>query len=185
MMVLFTDSITKEYQFTHVKQTQVVSRCGEYRYALTREWDDTLPSIMYIALNPSDATHVEEDHTTKIMRARAVDYGYGKLVITNLFAYRSKSPKLLPWLKYPNGLDGDDWIMKYAREVDTIVACWGSKGLMRNRNVEVEDMLSRYDLMCIGLNNNGTPKHPLITKFPDKLRIYHAKTSARGKKVPA
>lgn len=48
-----------------LKMDAVFSQCGKYRYLLKREWDASLPKVLYIMLNPSTASHETEDQTSK------------------------------------------------------------------------------------------------------------------------
>lgn len=41
----------------------VISDCGRYRYALWRMWDNRLPSVLFIGLNPSTADATKDDRS--------------------------------------------------------------------------------------------------------------------------
>jgi len=41
------------------------SECGRYRYKLCRIWDDSLPQVTFIGLNPSTADASIDDQTVK------------------------------------------------------------------------------------------------------------------------
>ena len=67
----------------------------KYRYALGRCWDASLPVLALVCLNPSTADHEEPDHTVRRCLHFARVHGCGSILIRNLFAWRSSSPKVL------------------------------------------------------------------------------------------
>ena len=56
-----------------------ISNCGNYRYSLTREWDDTKPKVLFVMLNPSTACDESNDLTTIRCINYARRWGYEKL----------------------------------------------------------------------------------------------------------
>jgi len=78
-----------------VKGSASISRDGRYRYALRRVWDPRNPSVLFIGLNPSTADHQQDDPTIRRCIRFARDWGFGELIAANLFAFRTKSPRLL------------------------------------------------------------------------------------------
>ena len=63
-----------------------------YRYELWRIWDEALPVCMFIGLNPSTADETVDDPTIRRCINFAKEWGYGQLVMTNLFAFRATKP---------------------------------------------------------------------------------------------
>src|SRR4051812_21266030 len=63
------------------------SPCGRYKYAEYVRWDSSLPSVMFILLNPSN------DYQEQLKIRRCVDHakfwGCGEVYITYLFAFRT------------------------------------------------------------------------------------------------
>jgi hypothetical protein len=64
------------------------SPCGKYRYWLTRTWDLSRPTIAVIGLNPSKADLQRDDNTVRKCQEFARNWGYGRLLMLNLYAYR-------------------------------------------------------------------------------------------------
>jgi hypothetical protein len=62
------------------------SPCRRYRYVLWRTWDPAAGSVNFIGLNPSTADEQVDDPTIRCCIGFARDWGYGGLVMTNLFA---------------------------------------------------------------------------------------------------
>ena len=69
------------------------SPCERYRYRLWRCWDASKWKLAIIGLNPSTATHEEDDPTIRRCIGFAKRDGYGGLLMLNLFALRSTDPK--------------------------------------------------------------------------------------------
>ena len=73
----------------------VISDCGRYRYHLWREWDATLPTVIWILLNPSTADASVPDPTLKKCIGFAKRWGFGSVVVRNLFCLRTPKPKVM------------------------------------------------------------------------------------------
>ena len=64
-----------------------LSICRCYRYSLWRLWDTSIPSVLFIGLNPSTADEHEDDPTLSKCMQYAANWGYGGVYIANLFAF--------------------------------------------------------------------------------------------------
>jgi len=147
--------------------TAVFSPCRKWRYVLTREWDTTKSACAFIGLNPSTADETTDDNTVRRCINFAKLWGYGKLVMLNIFAYRSTDPNGLYSVDDPVGKENDFWIEKMAKECDVVVGAWGNHGAFRGRCKEVLDLLWRKSgltLMVLGVTGEHQPKHPLYVK---------------------
>ena len=71
-----------------------ISPCGKYRYSLWRDWDwqGFANRVMFVGLNPSTADATNDDPTIRRCVRFATDWGFGGLVMVNLFAYRATDP---------------------------------------------------------------------------------------------
>ena len=136
------------------------SRCRRYRYTLWRRWDSARGLVMIIGLNPSTADARNNDPTIRRCIGFARDWGYGGLVVTNLFAFRATYPTDLKAAADPVGPRNDLWIRRMAGQVETIVAAWGNHGTWLDRSTRIRRMLAGR-LRCIKLTAAGEPAHPL------------------------
>lgn len=134
------------------------SECGRYRYGLWRKWDDDKPRIMFIGLNPSTATGDMDDPTIRRVKKFALDWGYGGVYMCNLFAFISPYPSDLKWIKDPIA-DNDKWLSFFATMCKDILFAWGNFKEAKERAKIVSEMFPAA--VCLGLNKNGTAKHPL------------------------
>ncbi|QHW33236.1 DUF1643 domain-containing protein [Paenibacillus rhizovicinus] len=133
-----------------------------YRYSLTREWDTGLPRLLYIMLNPSTASEVTEDQTSKQCLFFAKKLGFGSFEVVNLFSFISTNPQKLIESMDPIGKDNDKHIIEAAARSETIVAAWGEKHFLNKRNQVVMDMLQQngFELFCLMKTKSGHPRHP-------------------------
>jgi hypothetical protein len=132
----------------------------EYRYKLWRRWDVDLPTIAWIMLNPSTADETELDPTCRRCRGYAESWGYGELVVGNIFALRSTDPSQLYEHEDPVGPDNDDHLASICEEADKVVVAWGAHGDLLERGREVASSLD-VDLWALDTTQEGHPVHPL------------------------
>jgi hypothetical protein len=156
-----TDSVS-ENLFPDIERSGArFSEDGKYRYLLWRVWDESKPCIMFIGLNPSTATAAMDDPTIRRVKGFAKSWGYGGVYMANLFAFISPYPKDLLTVADPIK-DNDIWLKSTALNCKDILFAWGSFPEAEKRAAEVIEMFP--NAVCLGLNKNGTPKHPLYIK---------------------
>ncbi|OQY98832.1 MAG: hypothetical protein B6D36_17070 [Planctomycetes bacterium UTPLA1] len=135
------------------------SACRRYRYILWRLWNPDEPVVMVVGLNPSTADETTDDPTVRRCVRFAQSWGYGGVLLTNLFAYRSKDPAALPSVSDPVGPDNDRWIAWSNERSVLSVAAWGVGGSLHQRDREVLPLLTNPH--CLGITKGGAPRHPL------------------------
>ncbi len=152
----------------------VYSDCEAYRYLLTREWSGVGGRALFIMLNPSTATEVQNDPTVERCERRARALGFGAFRVTNIFAYRATDPKVMRAAADPVGPENDVAILDSLGWADTIVCAWGAHGAHLDRGRAVEAMLrgSGRALHHLGLTKTGAPKHPLYIGYDRKPEIW-------------
>ena len=64
-----------------------------YRYTLVREWDAAKPLFVFIGLNPSTADETQDDPTIRRVIRFAKRAGCGRLLMLNIFGFRSTDPQ--------------------------------------------------------------------------------------------
>ena len=142
-----------------MRRSAVLSRDGRYRYALRRTWDADKPCVLFVGLNPSTADHRVDDPTIRRCIQFALDWGFGRLAVANLFALRSTSPRALRHASDPIGPRNDAWVRRLVCESQVVVAAWGNYGAFRGRDREVAAMLPAPK--CLATTMRGYPRHPL------------------------
>jgi len=132
-----------------------------HRYELWRTWDKSKGIAMFIGLNPSTADEIKNDPTVTRCINYAKKWGYGGMIMSNIFAYRATDPKIMKGATDPVGPDNDEWLVKSSKEASLIVAAWGNHGEFMERGTAVMNLFDGTELHCLSLNKTGHPKHPL------------------------
>jgi hypothetical protein len=140
------------------------SRCRRWRYLLWRRWDKRGPIANFLMLNPSTADEVKLDPTCARARAYAEAWGYGALIVTNVFGWRSTDPAALKRVRDPVGAGNDAAILRAASEADLVVCAWGNHGGDRGRRVEQLLRKENAKLHILKLTGSGQPGHPLYLR---------------------
>ena len=166
--------ITKTHTKGDAPSTAIYSDCENYRYSLTRIWDDTAPRVLFVMLNPSTATEVQNDPTVERCERRARTLGYGAFCVCNIFAYRATNPKVMRAQADPIGPENDTAITDAAAWASDIVCAWGTHGAHMDRGADVERMLRSQPkpLTHLGLSIAGHPKHPLYIGYKVQPRSW-------------
>ena len=145
-----------------IKKSAIFSPCKAYRYSLTRAWNLSQKSILFIGLNPSTADENHNDPTLRRCMYYAFKWGFGGLVMVNLFAYRATLPTELKKSKFPLGKENNQFIINAQKEAGMVLAAWGNDGGLLNRDKEVLKIITNP--MCLKINKTGQPAHPLYQK---------------------
>jgi hypothetical protein len=144
------------------------SSCRRWRYLLWRCWDASRPVANFLMLNPSTADEVKLDPSCTRARRYAERWGYGALIVTNLFGWRATDPDQMKAVHDPVGAGNDRAILAAAREAALVVCAWGNHGAHLGRSLAVKKMLGSARLHVLRMNGSGEPAHPLY--LPAGLR---------------
>lgn len=160
---------------------------GLYRYGLSRRLDaskqmslleprvdDVVKVVLFMMLNPSEAGKTKPDPTSE----RCVDFGnrwrFTRLLIANMYGWVSPHPSELADCADPVGPLNDVAIRAAVARADLIVCAWGARPPrldLQSRVKQVFAMLPR-ELMCLEINDDGSPSHPLYLKATLQPRAY-------------
>lgn len=177
-----------ERKSTYRKNTTAMAIIiGEHRYALERAIEDeTLNpvgglNILWIMLNPSTADFVNNDATVRKVLGFTSRAGGGLALVANLFSFRATDPKVCKAnLHQAVGPLNMEALLEGAKLAEKIVCAWGATPWARPQAVQVLEMLECYippdeldaKLMCIGTTKDGSPKHPLMPSYKNKLQYF-------------
>ena len=158
--------------WARMRRLAVVSDDRQYRYHMARQWDDKLPPLGWVMLNPSTADHEKDDPTTVRVVNFSADWGYGSALVANLFALRSSSPKLLT----TSGLDpigpANAEAVRSLAGMD-VVCAWGASipDYYRHRGRAVRETLRCLGCTTyhLGMTAGGHPRHPLYLPSTTEL----------------
>ncbi len=154
-----------------------------YRYELTRIWDDGIPPVLFVGMNPSTADETEDDPTIRRCIRFARDWGYGGLLMGNLYALRATDPQELtrateppevfsPIAEHEPGRSGRwDYVNRNDRSLKSMrkraglaIAAWGSiaEPPIFDRGPWVLKLLA--PMHALGFTKSGRPRHPLYVR---------------------
>lgn len=140
----------------------VFSDCRNYRYALWRTWDSGADHVLFIGLNPSKANESRNDPTIRRCITYARDWGYGGLLVANVYAYCATRPPDLFRAADPVGPDNKRWLSRLGGASDKIICCWGNHGLKNQASLPLSEM--DKPLYYLKMNRSGAPAHPLYLR---------------------
>lgn len=159
----------------------IISNCGRYRYALSRQWDATLPVLTFVMCNPSTADASQDDPTIRRCIGFAKRDGlYGGIDIYNLFALRATDPNELFGAVDRVGPDNErylDGILRAQSEGITsskIICAWGAHKAVKNAGMFWRGRAKALcvPLHCLGKTKDGYPKHPLYIRSDQPFEVF-------------
>ena len=155
----------------------VYSACDTYRYVLGRTWDERLRTGIFVMLNPSTATAGGSDPTISRCMRRARNWGWGSLLVLNLFAFRSPyrrnltDPDVEPFGPHNEAA----WTAAIGgQRGGPIVCAWGKEAArpaLRGRRQRFAALAQQehWQLRCLGFVGRGQPAHPLPLSYDRQL----------------
>lgn len=142
----------------------VLSEDDLYRYTLLRQWDDELPTMVFVMLNPSTADAAVDDPTIRRCITFAKREGYGRLIVLNLYAFRATNPKDMLAATDPIGERNNIFLRAQLGLLSDhgmpVVAAWGTNA-NPDRVAEVLALVPNAHWVCLGTTKAGHPRHPL------------------------
>lgn len=146
------------------------------RLTLSRSWGSG-PRAFVIGCNPSDASHLKEDPTSRWMTRWFQHHGFGGYDLGNLYPFISPHPKVCRHLV--DSIETGRWdvrddlhfvnlphVTAKAKAAHKVFVCWGAiawDAVWIDHVVEqIQTGEGPYpDLWCWGKTGSGAPKHPL------------------------
>jgi hypothetical protein len=144
-----------------MKLEAYISIDEKYRYILSRTWDDSLPFVTFICLNPSTADAKQDDPTSLKCIKYAKRWGMGGMFIVNLFAFRDTHQRQLWEVENPVGEENNDFLKKSVGKSSLVVAAWGNCRTSQSRQRAIDVCKMFPNLHCLRVNITGDPHHPL------------------------
>jgi hypothetical protein len=146
----------------------VFSPCRTWRYTLTRwtvQEQHEFRSVLFVCLNPSTADESKNDPTVRRCLGFAQRWGFDRMVVCNIFAFRSTDPAALYHHDDPIGPENDAHLAHEAQQHELVIGAWGNHGEYLGRGDQVMQLLREYApdgvVNQFGVNARGQPKHPL------------------------
>ncbi len=144
---------------------------GNYRYMLRRWWSTDGKTLAWVLLNPSTANGEEDDATLRRIKFHTKREGYSRLIVVNLFAYRSPYPSVLKQVADPVGEANDVYIQAAFAQADAVVVAWGAWTGLQGRDHDVLSLWTK-PVLCLGTTRQGYPRHPCRLANVTSLTLY-------------
>ena len=155
----------------------------QYRYLLWRRTGEIGGKVVFVMLNPSTADHAVDDPTIRRCMEFAKRWGYKRLEVVNLFAYRATDPKKLGEARKAGidvvGPQNDEFIRTLLGTADQIVMAWGAQrgDFIKDRIRAIRWMVRQSEAITekcktLGWTKNGQPRHPLYVKTDTALELW-------------
>lgn len=147
-----------------------ISTGGLYRWSLTRIWDSGRPLMVWVMLNPSTADGSVDDPTIRRCIGFARAWGYGGIVVVNLYALRSSDPKALWAHPDPVGPRNDAYLRRIARDprFRLVMLAWGANAPGAREAQAMRILTDCYahggQLAVLGWTRDNHPRHPLYVR---------------------
>lgn len=154
---------------------------GNYRRWLKRKWGAG-PMVGWGMLNPSDASGKIDDPTLWRIMGFSYRWGYGGLVVGNIYPFISANPQACR--RWRQSIDEDTSAREaFIRNHEDcaalfgdcalVMAAWGAGADRDDVDRWLEAVGADRDWHCIGTTADGSPKHPLargVHRVPDDAR---------------
>ena len=148
-----------------------ISACERYRHFLSRDWtpEGRAPrAILWLGMNPSTADAFVSDPTVRREETYSRDWGYSLYYKGNILDWRATNPKDLPVDPgLARSVDNLPSILEMAEASELVIAAFGR--LHKRYHPIIEETVAALratgkPLMCLGQNQDGSPKHPLYLR---------------------
>ncbi len=170
-----------------------ISTDRNYRYNLWREWRGVSShknwrwfgakdgeghelgepkSCLFIMFNPSTADEHKDDPTIRRCVTFARRFGFDRLEVVNLFAYRATDPREILNMTAngdPIGPRNQEVIERAASDAGLIICAWGAHGSHIGQDETVRGWIGDRKIYSLGRTKEGHPRHPLYLKANSPL----------------
>jgi hypothetical protein len=169
----------------NMRKAAIFDDSRTWRYGLGRYWDHGEGALMVIGLNPSTADETIEDPTVRRCIDFAEMWGFERLTMTSIFAYRATDPRDMMRANH-DGVDvigprNDEMLVLSAKNSDLVLAAWGNHGMFLGRDQQVRKLLIDVPLFCLGTTKIGQPLHPLYLRKTAVVREFNEAAAIYGR----
>lgn len=152
---------------------------GVYCYRSSYKWDQDLPALCFVMMNPAlSGSEPGKDATIKRCIKFAKREGFGSIIVVNLYAMRSTNPNRLLTADDPEGPENVRVMAECLTPGRRVVAAWGGDNAMIGLPVsDAKTVLIKWarqgnTLYCLGLTKQGDPRHPLRVPASQAFEVF-------------
>lgn len=162
--------------------TAILSAHRNQRYRLERPVQAEGIVAAVIMVNPSDADESKNDPTITKLIGFGKKLGWRRVIVGNKFSQIAADIKnLRDTVAVPvSDAHNDRHLAEIMADGDIVVVGWGAMAklpeILRKRWIDIVRMADGLDkkLYCLGTNDDGHPKHPLMTGYDVPLTEWQA-----------
>jgi hypothetical protein len=140
-------------------------------------WNPRERRAIFIGLNPSTADERTDDPTIRRCIGYARRWRCGSMVMINLFALRSTDPRGLTLVVDPVGPENRERLRSHLDTAPAlVVAAWGCipPHVRPLAQSSIDALRARRGVRVLGLNADGSPKHPLYLPYARPLTTWRS-----------
>jgi hypothetical protein len=142
----------------------------EFRHLLVWRWNDQLPILYVIMLNPSVARAFLDDQTVKKVIQFARQNGFGGIAVANLSDWRSTDQAAAKKRGWPKSRHCASIISAFiegvpADEKRTVLLAWGNGGPPVSGWLTGRKRSPNVRFVTLGLTKIGRPEHPCMLGY--------------------
>lgn len=142
-----------------------IGKRQQYRVLLWRAWGKRRRKfILWIGMNPSTARADFDDPTVRREIRWSMTWGYDYYIKMNVLDYRLTKSGDLTKVRRPCSRRNINRIIRRAKRADCVILAYGNlPNAMQKYPRQLLRKLRqrRIKAYCLGINKNGSPKHPL------------------------
>lgn len=155
-------------------KSAVLSDDRRHRYWLVRVWTRSKPVLVVCMYNPSAADDKVDDPTIKRLCFFAARWGYGGILVVNLYSYRTSDPAYCRQLGKAAWGDAQAsaWgsALHLAQEnCSPVLVAWGNMATTEDAKPFFA-AAEGLEFICLGTTKDGSPLHPMArgkARIPD------------------
>ncbi len=117
-----------------------------------------METVTFIMLNPSTADENTDDPTIRRCIGFARSWGFTRLKVVNIYAYRATNPRDLGKVADPVGPANFGTIIEVVRTSDLVICAWGVNAPREAADVVLDVIPAPH---ALGVTKGGAPCHPL------------------------
>jgi hypothetical protein len=154
-----------DFEETHVAGA-TFSPDRRYPYALWRQWSAGPPArtISWVLLNPSTADATKLDPTLCRCRNFSKRWGFHRMHVVNLYAFRHTNPAVMRAQADPIGPHNVAFISQFVAESDLCIAAWGGNVMHAGRLAWLHELVDPIPIHVLGFTSTGELRHPLYLR---------------------
>lgn len=157
--------------------TAIFSTDRDHRFRLERPVQAEGLIVAVIMVNPSRADEAKNDQTVTKLLGFGKELGWRQIIVGNKFSQINTDVRRLRG--EVNHAEAEGYLRGIIEDADIVVVAWGTLAKLqqahRKRWIEVTRLIDGMGkrMYCLGVNDDGHPRHPLMVGYDAPLVEWH------------